>query len=222
MIKAIETNYKGYRFRSRLEARWAVAFDALGIKWEYEAQGFMCTYRVSLRDWTETPGPGVGGMARHTEFPYLPDFWLPDEDLFVEVKGHLTRPEHLDVMDRAGSLCDRTNTRLVLLGPIPAQGEPPSAMHMRKGCLYISPALIGGAVDDGHYNWDTQSCIAHDVGGDWARVTGERCADGWSDRTTGYLNDPLNFSRWLGLGSPRLLTAYMAARSARFEHGERG
>ena len=29
MIKAIETVYNGYRFRSRLEARWAVFFDAL-------------------------------------------------------------------------------------------------------------------------------------------------------------------------------------------------
>lgn len=40
MIKAIETVYRGYRFRSRLEARWAVFFDALGVKWEYEPQGF--------------------------------------------------------------------------------------------------------------------------------------------------------------------------------------
>ncbi len=39
-IKAIETRYRGYRFRSRLEARWAVFFDALGIEWEYEAEGF--------------------------------------------------------------------------------------------------------------------------------------------------------------------------------------
>jgi hypothetical protein len=38
-IKAIETQYKGYRFRSRLEARWAVFFDALGVKWEYESEG---------------------------------------------------------------------------------------------------------------------------------------------------------------------------------------
>lgn len=30
-MKAIETRYKGYRFRSRLEARWAVFFDALGL-----------------------------------------------------------------------------------------------------------------------------------------------------------------------------------------------
>ena len=39
-IKAIETVYNGYRFRSRLEARWAVFFDAAGIKYEYEPEGF--------------------------------------------------------------------------------------------------------------------------------------------------------------------------------------
>ena len=39
-IKAIETEYNGYKFRSRLEARWAVFFDALGIKYEYEPEGF--------------------------------------------------------------------------------------------------------------------------------------------------------------------------------------
>jgi|SRR5690554_659384 len=40
MIKAIQTRYKGYHFRSRLEARWAVFFDALGLQWEYEPEGF--------------------------------------------------------------------------------------------------------------------------------------------------------------------------------------
>ena len=39
-LKAIETEYKGYRFRSRLEARWAVFFDACGVKWEYEPEGY--------------------------------------------------------------------------------------------------------------------------------------------------------------------------------------
>ena len=34
-IKAIETYYKGYRFRSRLEARWAVFFDAACVEYEY-------------------------------------------------------------------------------------------------------------------------------------------------------------------------------------------
>lgn len=40
MLKAIETSYKGYLFRSRLEARWAVFFDTLGFEWEYEPEGF--------------------------------------------------------------------------------------------------------------------------------------------------------------------------------------
>ena len=40
-IKAIETQYKGFLFRSRLEARWAVFFDAMGFQWEYEPEGFV-------------------------------------------------------------------------------------------------------------------------------------------------------------------------------------
>ena len=63
-MKAIETRYKGYRFRSRLEARWAVFFDALKIKWDYEPEGF------ELKD---------GGR-------YLPDFFLSDHKLWVEIK----------------------------------------------------------------------------------------------------------------------------------------
>jgi hypothetical protein len=76
-IKAIETQYKGYRFRSRLEARWAVFFDALGVKWEYEKEG----YDLGDYGW------------------YLPDFWLPDADLWIEVKGqHPTDDEKLKLM----------------------------------------------------------------------------------------------------------------------------
>lgn len=64
-LTAIETTYAGCRFRSRLEARWAVFFDKLGIKWLYEPQGYV-----------------LGNGDR-----YLPDFWLPDEAMWVEVKG---------------------------------------------------------------------------------------------------------------------------------------
>lgn len=39
-LKPIETFYKGYKFRSRLEARLAVFFDALNLKWQYEAEGY--------------------------------------------------------------------------------------------------------------------------------------------------------------------------------------
>jgi len=74
-VKPIETQYKGYRFRSRLEARWAVFFDSLNIDWEYEPEGFELD--ANLR--------------------YLPDFVLKNfasarygyghkKDTFVEVK----------------------------------------------------------------------------------------------------------------------------------------
>lgn len=63
-MKAIETIYNGYRFRSRLEARWAVFFDEMGIKYEYEPQG----YKLS------------NGKC------YLPDFYLPESKCFVEIK----------------------------------------------------------------------------------------------------------------------------------------
>ena len=38
--KPIETRYHGFRFRSRLEARWAMFFDEIGLKYEYEVEGF--------------------------------------------------------------------------------------------------------------------------------------------------------------------------------------
>lgn len=64
-IKPIETEYAGYKFRSRLEARWAVFFDALGLKWQYEPEGYV------LED----------GIY------YLPDFYVEDLDMFFEIKG---------------------------------------------------------------------------------------------------------------------------------------
>lgn len=66
MIKAINTRYKGYNFRSRLEARWAVFLDTLGWSWGYEVQGYDL---------------GVGGQGW-----YLPDFELKDSRLWLEVK----------------------------------------------------------------------------------------------------------------------------------------
>lgn len=62
--QAIETKYNGYRFRSRLEARWAVFFDEAGIEYQYESQGYILPKKQ-----------------------YLPDFFLPQQDCFIEIKG---------------------------------------------------------------------------------------------------------------------------------------
>lgn len=71
-INAIETEYNGYKFRSRLEARWAVFFDTLDIQWVYEPEGFK-----------------IG-----EDTYYLPDFYLENvglrstelDGLWVEIK----------------------------------------------------------------------------------------------------------------------------------------
>ncbi len=63
-LKPIETLYRGYRFRSRLEARWAVAFDAMGWQWEYEPQGFETSAGPYLPDF----------RVRDTEF-LAPEWW---------------------------------------------------------------------------------------------------------------------------------------------------
>lgn len=49
-MKPIETFWKGYRFRSRLEARWAVFFENMGLDWEYEPQGYERDGRRYLPD----------------------------------------------------------------------------------------------------------------------------------------------------------------------------
>jgi len=53
-IPAIETRAYGCRFRSRLEARWAVFFTQAGFDWEYEPEGaalssgnYLCDFRVT-------------------------------------------------------------------------------------------------------------------------------------------------------------------------------
>lgn len=71
-IQAIETTYAGCRFRSRLEARWAVFFDTIGWEWQYEPEGFERSW-----GWGET----------ETVVRYLPDFYLPTTETWVEVKG---------------------------------------------------------------------------------------------------------------------------------------
>ena len=91
-IKAIETRYKGYRFRSRLEARWAVFFDSLGTEWEYEKEGF---------DLGEPLGR------------YLPDFYLPKFAAWAEVKPEIPGWESVEV---------RKLQTLVFSQPLPTMG----------------------------------------------------------------------------------------------------
>lgn len=72
MLKPIETTYNGYRFRSRLEARWACFYDALALPYAYEAEGY-----------------DLDGLW------YLPDFWLSTLNCWVEIKGQRPNAEEI-------------------------------------------------------------------------------------------------------------------------------
>ena len=119
-MKAIDTHYQGHRFRSRLEARWAVVFDELGLQWQYEPQGYELEHRI-----TREPGT----------FNYLPDFFLPEVSVWVEVKGELDLGGYRRLLDAAAALsapgggCGRTD--VVVLGPISNYAVWPPRLPVR-------------------------------------------------------------------------------------------
>lgn len=100
-IRPIETRYGGRRYRSRLEARWAVYFDALSIDFEYERQGY-------------TNGDAC----------FLPDFWLPhvglrgfNNGVYVEVKPSV----YTDEDERQFRICPEP--LIVVVGQPPGYSE---------------------------------------------------------------------------------------------------
>lgn len=124
-IKAIETKYKGYNFRSRLEARWAVFFDAAGIKYEYEPEGYENE---------------IGGR-------YLPDFYLPDFDLHVEVKRNTE--------DGIAEILDKCENAIQWGGPI-------------KQILILSDVPEGRSVDGGIWHFPVLFWKADGVDWGWS------------------------------------------------------
>jgi hypothetical protein len=187
-MKAIQTEYNGLLFRSRIEARWAYLFDLLKVKYEYEKEGY------------ELPSG-----------KYLPDFWLPQQNCWVEIKGQL--PD-----DKESTLA--------------------SELAMSTECpVYI----FFGAIPDGSFNDDTDSALAYFVdGGDnmYRICLCKQCGaigiefNGRSDRlpckSKGYIDSGVtpgcdrspHGDKGYTFDDPRILRAYRIARQARFEHGE--
>ena len=132
-MKAIETVYNGYRFRSRLEARWAVFFDSAGIRYQYEPEGFE-----------------VIGFDDEV-IRYLPDFYLPDFGVYCEIKPNreqlMADGEKLSWMiDFHGPLEDG----LLILGQIPLvrDGDFPTFIlySWHKGVVGESVVLTGKGI----------------------------------------------------------------------------
>lgn len=202
VAKAIQTHYAGCWFRSRLEARWAVFFDYMKIAWQYEPQGFW----VGSDNWPVA---------------YLPDFQLPGLDLWVEVKG---TNDTMD-WDTIGGATDgfarhlpmlthkwvETGAAVLVLGNIPRLEHHQLAGHPlvlnRKGAeahlaQFVAKDYIQLSNDTfGHYDVTTNQPFQ------WDTHVGELSVHGVVVQ---------------GWQTPVVQSAYLAARRARFEHGESG
>lgn len=163
MINAIETRYRGRKFRSRLEARWAVFFDSLSIPWDYELEGFALQ-----------------------SGPYLPDFWLPRQECWVEIKGK--HPSPLEIQ-KCCELRKMTGKPVFIFhsgidySPIsetdagtaiacfPARNSRPSSPHGR-GYQWVRCDTCGKYEVTLHGNWNFMTC--KDPDGDGCPESQER------------------------------------------------
>lgn len=207
-IKSIDTLYRGCYFRSRLEARWALAFDMLKVKWRYEPEG----YRV---------GPD--------QLPYLPDFYLPDFGTWVEVKGDESDfTVKADVYAGAvhpesglPGIADSTFTTrgLLILGPIP-EVAPDSRRPFHTIIQHGEGFGAGGGGGVGAWrNWAAFAADARIVlaagGVDGPVEVGLPPAQNVPYTTTMRLPG-------LPFGPNQVAAAYAIARAARFDQGAKG
>lgn len=203
---AIETEYKGYRFRSRLEARWAVFFDALRIEWKYETEGY------------EVDG------AR-----YLPDFFLPASNDWVEVKGD---PKGLlSAIGRMRTVLGENSplpgfaagkASLLILGELPTatSGTVLHQCYTRRGVAVRTAGLsrrwfFFGPKGD---TWMPLAIEPSIVLALFGRQFGTGAVDMTIEDDWVVRHEVLPTAVHFGPA----FDAYRAARHARFEHGERG
>lgn len=201
VLRAIQTEYGGYRFRSRTEARWAIFLDTLGVPYEYEKEAYHF---------------GPGGQ-------YLPDFWLPEQKCFVEIKG--TAPTFHE-RRLCAHLHVRSGYEVFLF-----QGDfAPPKYDERSGRLSGAHAHFWSGCHNRNFSFRTEEAVGH-----WERFGGfwKQCPhcleDGkffvWLSEAAARAHQHECSKKaaappWAPADSPALLAAYAAARTARFEHGE--
>lgn len=183
-IKAIPTEYNGYRFRSRLEARWAVAFDHLGISYNYEKEGF------------DLPS----GY-------YLPDFYLPQISSWIEIKGQAPTDEESAKIFELAAMAEQYVYVFI--------GQIPYGLELYDDGWSSCKVWPGGGVDYSYWLCECSFCGSIGIQFD-GRTDRLDCRESGRCPTSGHGDKAYNYN------SPRIIQAYKTARSARFEHGERG
>ena len=224
LIKAIETVYNGYRFRSRLEARWAVFFDALGIEYEYEPEGYEYNNLSGDNPDTDT-------------FRWLPDFRLPKENgLLVEVKGgdEALKKDWEKLCNAVDWNHTPASDGLLILGNIPnpdeiGWGRIPvfSYLEWDKGvnCDFAAFTDVASAQKyNGNWIYDSRVIRRkHNIVGHLYDIGGDLLYDDWTDVWNDMpdcVSTQARFPELLSRDFDKLKAAYTKARQARFEHGE--
>lgn len=202
MIQAIETPYAGILFRSRLEARWAVFFDTLGIRYEYEKEGYTLAPFVDDEEYLGQKDPIAGPLN------YLPDFYIPPQKAhpkaaWYEVKG----PDRQDDWVKLYRLIRHSQTDGALLFEIPNVSDEETADDY-FGNRELTKFFGTGGSDTYFSFCECPFCgaIGYEFDGRSARV-GCKCPqhDGVANGDKTYNN-----------ASARLVGAYSAARRHRF------
>ncbi len=231
MLQAIETVYRGYRFRSRLEARWAVFFDALDIVWQYEQEGY-----------------NLDGLW------YLPDFWLPDLGYWVEIKPMLPEDrsteletilvgEEIEKADRLARLsgkdvyllCGPIETvektrQSTIIGFTPSQPLRSGRIYAPDIYLFAQCPLCGRAgITFAGYIPDLK-CGCFDQLQQVANPLLYKVLSALYPKNQNLADEDSDLEFWgrrldrvlCGDDSPSIRRAYLTAQQARFEHGESG
>jgi hypothetical protein len=147
----IPTIYVGHQFRSRLEARWALFFDAADIEWHYEVEGY------------ELPSGR-----------YLPDFWLPNihGGTWFEVKG--TTPTERENTLAFELAVHTEHDVLVAYGHMPRR--TPTTWGERDSGIDIFFGDADGGWDNGRIPCACRcGLVGFEFGGESERLTPHRC-----------------------------------------------
>lgn len=208
-IKAIQTYYNGFKFRSRLEARWAVFFDAANIRYEYEPEG------LKLKN----------GLC------YLPDFYLPDENMYVEVKP--PRKGAWKDISKASSFVGNGIDTLLILPNIPDRASniwyfPVLYWHSVeqsvkiKWCPFLPVAEASAACIERNFYDPTQLSDQFVPALDYIDT---KSAERFAERILTPKKDESehNYESFLAQDDRDFMSMlWDKARQARFEHGEKG
>jgi len=137
-MRSLGATYKGVLYRSRLECRWKIFFDAVGVGAAYE--------------------PEVLNLGA---FTYIPDFYLAPFGAWVEIKGEIVNDrEGLRIVEKCAALALQSERPVILnfhdpLDPICAvfRGDRMYAQSRWTHCVLCGQLALKVSSASFTYTW---------------------------------------------------------------------